>query len=36
LAQTAYGDEIEKILIWAEAVAASANIPLTLEATLRF
>lgn len=36
LAQTAYGDEIEKILIWAEAVAASANIPLSLESALRF
>jgi hypothetical protein len=36
LAQTAYGDEIEKVLIWAEAVAQSANIPLTLEHALRF
>jgi len=36
LAQTAHGDEIEKVLIWAEAVAQSANIPLTLEHALRF
>lgn len=36
LAQTAHGDEIEKVLIWAEAVAQSANIPLTLEHQLRF
>jgi hypothetical protein len=36
LAQTAHGDEIEKVLIWAEAVAQSANIPLTLEHPLRF
>jgi hypothetical protein len=36
LAQTAYGDEIEKVLIWADAVAQSANIPLTLEHALRF
>ncbi|WP_395616210.1 hypothetical protein [Sphingorhabdus sp.] len=36
LAQTAHGDEIEKILIWAEAVAQSADIPLTLEHALRF
>jgi len=36
LAQTAYGEEIEKILIWAGAVAASANIPLSLESALRF
>lgn len=36
LAQTAHGDEIEKVLIWAEAVAQSANIPLTLEYALRF
>jgi hypothetical protein len=36
LAQTAHGDEIEKVLIWAEAVAQSANIPLTLEHPLQF
>jgi hypothetical protein len=36
LAQTAYGDEIEKVLIWAKAVAQSANIPLTLGHALRF
>lgn len=36
LAQTAHGDEIEKVLIWAEAVAHSANIALTLEHQLRF
>jgi hypothetical protein len=36
LAQMAHGDEIEKVLIWAEAVAQSANIPLTLEHALRF
>lgn len=36
LAQTAHGDEIEKVLIWAKAVAQSANIPLTLEHSLRF
>jgi hypothetical protein len=32
----AHGDEIEKVLIWTEAVAQSANIPLTLEHALRF
>jgi hypothetical protein len=31
LAQQAYGDEIEKVLIWTTAVAQSADIPLTLE-----
>jgi hypothetical protein len=36
LAQTAHGDEIEKVLIWAEAVAQSANISLTLGHALRF
>ena len=36
LAQTAHGDEIEKVLIWAEAVAQSANISLTLEHPLSF
>jgi len=36
LAQTAHGDEIEKVLIWAKAVAQSANIPLMLEHSLRF
>jgi hypothetical protein len=36
LAQTAHGDEIEKVLIWAEAVAQSANIPMTLGHPLRF
>ena len=36
LAQTAHGDEIDKVVIWAEAVAQSANIPLTLEHALRF
>jgi hypothetical protein len=36
LAQTAHGDEIEKVLIWAKAVAQSANIPLTLEHALQF
>jgi hypothetical protein len=36
LAQTAHGDEIEKVLIWAEAVAQSANVPLTLGHALRF
>ena len=36
LAQTAHGDEIEKVLIWAKAVAQSANIPLTLAHSLRF
>jgi hypothetical protein len=36
LAQTAHGDEIEKVLMWAKAVAQSANIPLTLAHSLRF
>lgn len=34
LAQQAYGDEIEKVLVWAEAVANSANIQLDLSAPL--
>ncbi len=29
-AADAYGDEIEKILIWAKAVAEAANVPMTL------
>lgn len=36
LAQQAYGDEIEKVLVWAKAVADSAGVPLTLEHQLRF
>lgn len=36
LAQQAHGNEIEKVLIWAGAVADTANIPLTLEHSLRF
>lgn len=36
LAQHAYGDEIEKVLIWAEAVAGSASVHLTLEPQLHF
>lgn len=34
-AQQAYGDEIEKVLLWAEAVASAANIPMTLDSPLR-
>ena len=36
LARQAHGDEIEKVLIWAEAVAVSAHVPLNLEPQLRF
>lgn len=36
LAQQAHGDEIAKVLIWAEAVATSGDIPLTLDHQLRF
>ncbi len=36
LAQQAHGDEIEKVAIWAKAVADSANIGLTLDHQLRF
>lgn len=36
LAQQAYGDEIEKVLVWAKAVADSADVPLTVEHQLRF
>ncbi|WP_409644677.1 hypothetical protein [Sphingorhabdus sp.] len=36
LAHKAHGDEIEKVLVWAQAVADSADIALTLEHQLRF
>ena len=33
-AASVHGDEIEKVAVWAEAVAASAGVPITLDAPL--
>lgn len=36
VARQAHGDEIDKVLIWAKAVAENANVPMTLEHPLSF